>query len=576
MELQNPVFTNGICSATLVLYKQVSGALTQMTNTQTTCHDNLELHAVVGGPQIIVYADNVELMWVWDSSLTTGKGGVGGRSMPAGNSIAQVDLGRLDMTGPNAIVSSSVSSSIFPDRADLAWQGVVDDTNGVGLFGYLCYLNNNFVGMRRTPDVSLVTLSPSTAYNLVCYPEDFHGSTGSPLVLNFNTPAAGAIDPRRTGVHALGTHWGGMGENIDLQSGNLNFSIPLLKAQGRGGWGATAALTYNSQQWRKDVLNGGTNYWKLGSDTGTGFGWTVQFGYITPFYSDYWTVHHWTFVDAQGTSYKLDINNSGQWTSKEGVFVTWDAAKRKLFFPDGSFWFFDCVAAGTEPDAGTRYPTLMQDTNGNQIAVRYKAGMELSYQNLSGRIWEIEDVRASGQSNGRYITYQFCYDDQALYYCDYAASGGSSIHHLQKIQNYIGTGEGFTFTYNSNVSLADPYASQSFGTVSTLQSITSSNSLQHLMTHNSAGELTQITYPYGGTFAWNYAAKELKGRFMREVTSRVLNAQDGNGNLTYTLYRDDAGDAQRFPTPSWSSSMLPIKPTKPISLKHIHTGAWAF
>jgi hypothetical protein len=29
-----------------------------------------------------------------------------------------------------------------------------------------------------------------------------------------------------------------------------------------------------------------------------------------------------------------------------------------------------CTSAGTEADAGTLYPTLMQDTNGNQNLVR--------------------------------------------------------------------------------------------------------------------------------------------------------------------------------------------------------------
>lgn len=47
---------------------------------------------------------------------------------------------------------------------------------------------------------------------------------------------------------------------------------------------------------------------------------------------------------------------------------TWFGAKAgKLYFRDGSFWVLGVVSAGTEPDAGTMYSTVMQDTNGNQI-----------------------------------------------------------------------------------------------------------------------------------------------------------------------------------------------------------------
>ena len=38
----------------------------------------------------------------------------------------------------------------------------------------------------------------------------------------------------------------GSGEQIDMRSGNLNYSIPLLKAMSRGGWSLGFNLTYNS------------------------------------------------------------------------------------------------------------------------------------------------------------------------------------------------------------------------------------------------------------------------------------------------------------------------------------------
>ena len=54
-----------------------------------------------------------------------------------------------------------------------------------------------------------------------------------------------------------------------MRSGNLNFTIPLLKVKGRG-WNVPFNLSYNSQNWRHD--SGGT--WNLGRDRGYGYGWS--------------------------------------------------------------------------------------------------------------------------------------------------------------------------------------------------------------------------------------------------------------------------------------------------------------
>jgi hypothetical protein len=48
-------------------------------------------------------------------------------------------------------------------------------------------------------------------------------------------------------MRSTGSYWGGAGEQIDLLSGNLNFTLPLVRAMGRGGWGVTFAASYNSQ-----------------------------------------------------------------------------------------------------------------------------------------------------------------------------------------------------------------------------------------------------------------------------------------------------------------------------------------
>src|SRR5207248_1374958 len=83
-------------------------------------------------------------------------------------------------------------------------------------------------------------------------------------------------DQRRTGVRATGSYWGAAGEQIDLNSGNLNFTIPLISAQARGGWAGKFALSYNSQIWKQ---SSGTVS-NLGMDVGYGRGWMLMAGSI--------------------------------------------------------------------------------------------------------------------------------------------------------------------------------------------------------------------------------------------------------------------------------------------------------
>ena len=73
-------------------------------------------------------------------------------------------------------------------------------------------------------------------------------------------------------------------------------------------------------------------------------------------------------MDATGAEYRLTVNTNGIWTSTEGIYLSYDSNAQRLYFRDGSFWVFGCTSAGTEQDAGTMYPTVMEDTNGNQLS----------------------------------------------------------------------------------------------------------------------------------------------------------------------------------------------------------------
>ncbi len=234
-----------------------------------------------------------------------------------------------------------------------------------------------------------------------------------------NTPATGAIDPRETGVRPTGSYWGGGGEQIDMLSGNLNYTMPIIKAMGRGGWSVGFNLTYNSQNWRQDA----SGTWQLGEDVGYGYGWKLLAGSLLPFNSPGAVVAEYLFTDATGAQYHLNQNSGGVWTSIESIYVSYNANTGTLFFNDGSYWMMGCTSAGTEWDAGTMYPTLMEDSNGNEIIISYNAGVGVTWNNSSSRISTIEDVRGNGGAD-----YRFTYS-------------ADSIPHLTGITNYIGTSE---------------------------------------------------------------------------------------------------------------------------------------
>ncbi len=295
-------------------------------------------------------------------------------------------------------------------------------------------------------------------------------------------------------------------------SGNLSFAIPLVKAQARSGWGVGFNLAYNSQNWRYD--SGGN--WEFGGDVGYGFGWRLLAGSITPVFSDPYTVSYYLFTDSTGAEYRLDQNNGGIWSSKESIYLYYDPNATTLHFRDGSFWYFGCISASTEADSGVMYPTIMEDTNGNQVLVSYQTAPGATWTNSSARIVGIEDVRGNGSN-----TYTFTYNND-------------SPRHLTGITSNISTGENYTFTYLTGQSLYSPFNSQSFGTTAFMRRVTINTiSTYHEFTYNGSGEITQILLPYKGYLSYDYTTTTYSsGRSYREVLHRNL-SKDGISSTQY-------------------------------------------
>ena len=524
-QIGGATFSNGRCAANLYISKRESGNVTLLYSAAgVPCRNGMVVRTVfTAGGIIAFYIDDVQFATLQtDSSIASGVPGVGVSWAPAGNTISEVSLGALDMTAPPQMGIIGFGLTAFSDRLEVQWQGAIDNPNGAGIAYYEYFRNGEWKQRVRQSELVDAAVVADTSYTLAFAACDFHMNCSTATTLTGKTLASGAIETRQIGLRGTGTYWGGLDEQIDMRSGNLNFSLPLLRAQGRGGWSVPFQLNYDSQNWRKD--DGGT--WKLGHDVGYGFGWKLMAGSLTPFYDGYWFLHHYLFTDASGAEYRLSTNTNGVWTSSETPGVTYDSNTQRLYFNDGSFWQMGCMSSGVEQDAGTMYPTVFQDTNGNQVLVRYDQGVATLSGNTSARILEIEDTRARQiEWNGPFWTYRFSYT--------WAAEGVK----LERITNSIQTGEAYTFSITTPQTLYSPFSGGAVDVTRYLQTVTMSTpGLSYGFEYTNWGGLSKAIYPYSGYLRWTYQNWTYTGnRLQPEVSVRYTNDGAGGGERTYAI-----------------------------------------
>jgi len=329
--------------------------------------------------------------------------------------------------------------------------------------------------------------------------------------------SAPGADIRRIGVRPNGSYWGISNESIDMLSGNLNVSNGLLLALSRKVQVILLA-SYNSQMWKI----GSRGLAAYGSDTGFGFGWKIQFGSIMPCLVD-GQVTGYVYIDRTGAEFPLTECSSGIWISLQGVYLSYEPASNCLTLPNGTRWELGCKAAPGEPDAGSYYPTLIQDSNGNQIIITYMAGVGMTNTNSSARVLYIEDARAVNLSSGRW-TYAFRYS-------------ADPMPHLLSIDDDSGTGNSLEFQYATAVVRSPFVGQQDVTTVQLLQRITKNAVAKTNYSYNQFGELTNLRTAHGGSLRWHYETVSFSdGRQIREVSRRE--ASTGTTPLVSAIVRN--------------------------------------
>ena len=102
---------------------------------------------------------------------------------------------------------------------------------------YQIWRNSTYVGVRHRNEAFVDTgLTASTPYTYLVRAFDYDLNASPQVTINGRHAAHWGNRPREIGVRPTGSYWGGAGEQIDMLSGNLNYTMPMIKAMGRGGW----------------------------------------------------------------------------------------------------------------------------------------------------------------------------------------------------------------------------------------------------------------------------------------------------------------------------------------------------
>ena len=115
VELQNPSFSaTGACSAYLFVYQDTGSGPAALLSTPVACTNGMQLRTVVFGSSANIVLNGV--VYTLSNNIASCSGtcapGVGGRGMPSGNSISQVELDQWDNVAPGQINFDTFTSTV--------------------------------------------------------------------------------------------------------------------------------------------------------------------------------------------------------------------------------------------------------------------------------------------------------------------------------------------------------------------------------------------------------------------------------------------------------------------------------
>ena len=305
-----------------------------------------------------------------------------------------------------------------------------------------------------------------------------------------------------TGVRPYETYEG-VREDINLGTGNLHLSIPLLTLPGRSGHDLVVNVTYDSRIWtvvsEQDNISGQFYYyWRSQPDAGFHLFFPVMTGRSIPLGSNGHCTSDFVFYMPDGKQYafntavKILCNSVGGPVPISNIPVgdTQDASYARLqaINPMGPASFILTLKDGTKYYFDTSWVAVKEeDPNGNIITYTRD-----SNNNLNG--W------ADNLGRTVTITPATATTPETIAYRD---SSGTT-----QTVTIAGPTQSLTLpTFTNPVGASQPCASDNpypcgYGAIG---SITLPNGRTYNLQYNNYGEVTQITYPTGGYTTYDYA-----------------------------------------------------------------------
>lgn len=162
-------------------------------------------------------------------------------------------------------------------------------------------------------------------------------------------------------------------ENIDLFTGNVTLRYLDIYLPGPNGFDLKIWRVYNSKV-LKDRLAGGMTDLQQEPYSWVGMGWTMHMGRVHSYLSDMPVIE---FPDGRCESAYQNKYESNHFVTRE--FMKYDKNDRKLYFKDGTVWFFgeDRTITYKDHTESVLVATRIQNPYGHYIDISYAQGLPI-------------------------------------------------------------------------------------------------------------------------------------------------------------------------------------------------------